>query len=158
MTATSLLGGTYHGFVQSAALWKSAIVLAGATNMFMLWSISVATFRAPIRTGLVAFAIIKFIVFAFWIVGHDSFKFVVYDSLSAMVPVLIFQCLELFCRKVPSIGWIVGGVLVSMFAALVQRTNLSFAGLLNHNDIYHVIQMVGLWLLYRGGRLLQDRA
>jgi hypothetical protein len=42
---------------------------------------------------------------------------------------------------------------VSVLAALVQQSGLTLHRNFNHNDLYHVIQLVALWLLYRGGKL-----
>jgi hypothetical protein len=42
------------------------------------------------------------------------------------------------------------GVSVSVLAAVVQQSGWSLHQHFNHNDLYHVIQAVGVWLLYRG--------
>jgi uncharacterized protein DUF6962 len=42
--------------------------------------------------------------------------------------------------------WMTAFVLVSIAAAVVQQTRIPF-----HNDLYHAIQLAGLWLLYRAG-------
>ena len=39
---------------------------------------------------------------------------------------------------------------------VVQRSGLA-AGLLNHNDICHVLQTAALWPFYRAGLLLRDQ-
>jgi hypothetical protein len=49
-------------------------------------------------------------------------------------------------------------VLVSLVAAIVQARRLAPHRQFNHNDLYHVIQMVALYAFYRGGTLLLDRA
>ncbi len=54
--------------------------------------------------------------------------------------------------------WTAAGVAVSFAAAAVQQSGLALHRHFNHNDLYHVIQMGGLYLLYRGGLLLRDRA
>jgi 4-amino-4-deoxy-L-arabinose transferase-like glycosyltransferase len=41
--------------------------------------------------------------------------------------------------------------------ALVQVLRVGPLGPFNHNDLFHVVQMVGLWLFYRAGRLFRDR-
>lgn len=50
----------------------------------------------------------------------------------------------------PSAGWIVSAVLVSFLAAGIQAAGLAPHPQFNHNDLYHVVQMMGMWLLYRG--------
>lgn len=54
--------------------------------------------------------------------------------------------------------WLKWGVVVTLvaLAALVGRVSLHEH--FNHNDLYHVIQMAGLYCLYRGARLLHGLA
>ncbi len=54
-------------------------------------------------------------------------------------------------------GWLVAGVAVSLVAVLVQVRRVALHRHFNHNDLYHVIQMVALYLFFRGGALLVDR-
>ena len=43
---------------------------------------------------------------------------------------------------------------MSVIAALVQQSDLALHRNFNHNDIYHVIQLAALFLLYRAGTLM----
>ena len=45
--------------------------------------------------------------------------------------------------------WMLAGVAVSAIAAVVQQSGWSLHEHFNHNDLYHVIQGVAIWLLYR---------
>jgi hypothetical protein len=47
-----------------------------------------------------------------------------------------------------------GGMVVSFLAAGVQMSGMTLHRHFNHNDLYHVIQMAGFYLLYRGGGML----
>jgi hypothetical protein len=40
-----------------------------------------------------------------------------------------------------------------VIGAIVQQQRLALHQHFNHNDLYHLIQIAGLWLLYRGGLL-----
>ena len=51
---------------------------------------------------------------------------------------------------------IIAGIGVSILAALVQQSGFDLHRHLNHNDLQHVVQMLAVWLLYRGGTLLRD--
>jgi hypothetical protein len=42
------------------------------------------------------------------------------------------------------------GVAVSVAAAAIQQSGWAFHRYFNHNDLYHVVQAAGVWLLYRG--------
>ena len=50
-----------------------------------------------------------------------------------------------------------GGVLVSFMAAAVQVNGVALHAHFTHNDFYHVIQMGGMYLFYRGVLVLKDR-
>jgi hypothetical protein len=159
----AVVGGSYHGFgpamPESIAdmLWRAALVCTGMTSMFMLCAAVRGSCTPPLSTWLLTLVKFKFLAFAFWIAFHDEYRFVLYDTVSAMVLAIAFQALEYFRAKNPSIGWLAGALLVSVVAALVQASSARF-GPFNHNDVYHVIQMGALWFFYRAGRLLQDRA
>ena len=48
----------------------------------------------------------------------------------------------------------IGSIIVSVIGALVQMSRLTLHEHFNHNDLYHVIQLLALWLLYRAGKLM----
>jgi hypothetical protein len=43
------------------------------------------------------------------------------------------------------------GLLVSLAASCVQVMRITLHENFNHNDLFHVIQMLGMYLMYRGG-------
>ena len=45
---------------------------------------------------------------------------------------------------------------VSALAAAVQASGFSLHQHFNHNDLYHVIQIAAMALLYKGARRLRD--
>jgi hypothetical protein len=53
--------------------------------------------------------------------------------------------------------WLWRGVIVTMVGFLIQLTGFRQGLDFNHNDAFHVTQVVGLYLFYRGAALLQDR-
>jgi hypothetical protein len=53
---------------------------------------------------------------------------------------------------------VLGAIAVSALAALVQYHRVALHQHFNHNDLYHVIQIAGVALFYRGGKLLRDQA
>ena len=56
----------------------------------------------------------------------------------------------------PDDGASAGGVAVSFAGAAAQMSGFALHRHFNHNDLYHVIQMLGLWLLFRGARGLEE--
>jgi hypothetical protein len=52
---------------------------------------------------------------------------------------------------------VLAGIGVSAAAAAVQFHGVALHEHLNHNDLYHLIQLAGMVLFFRGGKLLRDR-
>ena len=82
--------------------------------------------------------------------SHDEFIWVVIDSGSALLFVAVLHTI----KRDAAWRWMVGGVALSVVAVGVQVAQLAPHPQFNHNDLYHVIQIAALWLLYRGARLL----
>jgi hypothetical protein len=53
--------------------------------------------------------------------------------------------------------WFIRAVIVTLVGAIIQQTGFRRGLDFNHNDIFHVIQIGGLYLFFRGARLLKDR-
>lgn len=145
----AFLGGTWHGFVQSDALWKATVLTVGVASFAMLAGSAIATTSGSSRNLLLAFAVVKLIVYSGWMLRRDEFIFVVLDTGVAFAAV---AALHLWRFN----GWLLAGVAVSVLAALVQASGFDLHRHFNHNDLYHVIQIGAMVLLYRGARLLSD--
>ena len=158
----ALIGGTSHGFalyfgdVTKTVIWASTLYAIGFTSFFLLSAVIIATIKNPLRKWLIAVVALKFILFAVWIFSHLEFKYVIYDYVPAMVGVLILQAYGKYRRGDRSAAWIISGILVSFGAAGIQQSGLTLHEHFNHNDLYHVIQMGAVYLLYKGGRLMVD--
>ncbi len=146
-TATgSFFGGTYHGFgpvlhvLTTIVLWKLTV-----------YSIGLASFFLVLGSGrnLLLVALVKLIVYMSWMTAHSDFLWVIIDYGIALLIVAVVQLV----RRGPSTRWVIGSIVVSVIGALVQMSRLRLHEHFNHNDLYHVIQLVALWLLYRGGKL-----
>ncbi|MGB5658271.1 MAG: hypothetical protein WBO54_02225 [Thermoanaerobaculia bacterium] len=158
----ALAGGTSHGFVQQLGdegwqnLWKVTVYAIGAASFLLLAGALVASFSGPWRRLLLLVAFFKLLGYLWWMASHDDFRFVINDYGSTMLLVLLLQIWQWWARRDPSAPWVVGGILVSFGASLIQQSGFALHQHFNHNDIFHVIQLLALWLLYRGGRLLND--
>ena len=158
----ALIGGTSHGFAlyfgtaTREVIWISTLYSIGFSSLFLLSAAIIATIKKPLRDWLIAFTVVKFILFAVWIFSHSEFKYVIYDYVPAMIGVLILQAYGKYSRGDKSAAWIISGILVSFGAAAVQQSGFTLHEHFNNNDLYHVIQMGALFLLYKGGLLLVD--
>jgi 4-amino-4-deoxy-L-arabinose transferase-like glycosyltransferase len=59
-------------------------------------------------------------------------------------------------RKDGTILWLAAGIAVTLMGAAVQRLRLP-QSVLDHNGLYHLIQIVGLYLFYRCALTVHDR-
>ncbi len=149
LAAAAFLGGTWHGFLHSDLLWKATTLSAGVASFGMVvgsaWAVLSATARPLVATAALA----KLLVYSGWMLFHDRFIYVVIDTGIAFV---IVAALHLWKWNGPMLA----GVAVSILAGLVQASGFRLHEHFNHNDLYHVIQIAALALLYRGARRLTD--
>lgn len=150
-------GGTYHGFIQhlnvspSYALWKITLYSIGVSTLCMLSGMILAALKGRTRNIFLALAILQFLVFAILIGRNNDYKYVIHDYVPAMAVILALCILRL---NRPYAIWIIAGILVSFAAAGIQLSGFTLHKHFNHNDLYHVVQMLAMYLLYRGGKLL----
>lgn len=145
----ALLGGTWHGFVQSNLLWKATLLSVGVASFGMVAGSACAALPKMQRQMLIVLAAMKLALFSAWMLFHDEFIFVVVDTGVAFAVVALLHLWKLN-------GWILAGVAVSVVAALAQASGFALHQHFNHNDLYHVIQIAAMALLYRGARTLAD--
>jgi hypothetical protein len=161
LAAAAFSGGTHHGLAEHlgpgllAVTWKITLYAIGTVSLALSCAATMAAFRGRLRGVLVALAVAKFVIYIAWVVQHDAFIYAILDYAPALLYVLMLQAWA-WSRHEESGPWIVAGVLVSFAAAGVQQSGFALHRHFNHNDVYHVIQMAGVYLLYRGGRLLRS--
>jgi len=163
MTAVAaLLGGTYHGFIAwvpgagGRAMWKATLLATGIGSACLLAAAVIAATAGPLRQALVAVVVLKLAVFAWTSATRDSFVLVIADYGTALVAVLLAAWFIRPSGLTPAAWWITAAVAVAAVAGAIQAARLAPHVHFNHNDLFHVVQMVSLYLLYRGGLLLRD--
>ena len=164
LAVSAFLGGAHHGFasVMSRAVydlsWKVTVLAIGLFSFGMMAGSILATARGTVRTVLLAFAGIQLAAYTAWMLGHDEYRYVVLDSAIAMLMLLLLHGWSAAVRRDEASFWVLAAIAVSAAAALVQYHRVTLHEHFNHNDLYHVIQIAGVALFYRGGKLLRDRA
>jgi len=164
LTIAAAVGGTYHGAAAlvsplvSEILWRVTIYSIGLADASILAALVFA--RAPVRwhRALLGLLALKLALFVAWTIADDTFATVIYDYAPSLVVVLVVALSGFVRTRSPGSGWIAAGIVVSFAAAAVQLGGRGFHRHFNENDLYHVVQMVAMILLYRGGRELRDRA
>ena len=147
-------GGTVHGFQHVMArgvtnlLWlatlESLIVAAfavvSAAIVLLGWGRTktfAATFAAAVAFGSYGLWVVKNPVFLAAIAAYG-------------VAFAVLLAVRLRVRPLDRGGrFLIAGIVVSVVAAAIQQSGLSLHRHFNHNDLYHVVQAVGVWLLYR---------
>jgi hypothetical protein len=157
----AVAGGSAHGFAPRLGatalqgLWLVTYYTVGLANMFLLCGAIVAVARGGLRYALFALALVRFAAFVVFVTAHQDFRYVVYDyalTLAALAAIglLLFR---------DSAGpLMLAAVAVSALSAVVQRMPWALPPL-NHNDLFHLVQMIGLILFYLTARARpSDRA
>lgn len=159
----SLAGGTFHGFsmlFSQAALdelWKVTVYAIGLASFFLLTGTFSACIQPPVRRFVILIPYVQLIAYVLWMATHDDFRAAIYDYAFTNLSIGALQIYGGISRRAVSAPWLIGGVLVSFLAAGAQVNEIALHRHFNHNDLYHVIQMVGMYLFYRGALTLTDR-
>lgn len=163
MTAVAaFVGGTYHGFIEwmpgpaGRALWKATLVATGVGSASLLAAAVTAATAGPLRQALVALVLVKLAVYVWTIASKDAFVLVIADYGTALVAVLLAAWFLRPTGLTPAAWWLTAGVAVAVVAGVIQWAHVAPHVHFNHNDLFHVVQMASLYLLYRGGLLLRD--
>ena len=156
-------GGTSHGFaaylggVEEGWVWKVTVFSTGLSSAAMLAAAVIARLAGAARVAMLGLVVAKLAAYLAWMSVPDDFLFVILDYAPSMAAVVALLALPGRRAPLPGAAWVAAGVAVSFAGAAVQQSGFSLHQHLNHNDIFHLIQMAGIYLLYRGGMLLRDR-
>ena len=140
-------GGTVHGFrlmmppTLTAGLWVltlEALLVAGLL-------IIAATHRPVLKPAAAVYA-----GYAVWVAAHPKFIFAIIGYGAALPVLVAVHWRAWIAERTRASMWILLGVAMSVVAAVVQQSGWAPHPHFNHNDLYHVIQAVAIWFLYRG--------
>ena len=156
----TLAGATIHAIRHTSLvswvplLWRITGLAVGTSVMAMLaatfYHILPADYADLLRWTVLGLSII----YAAWIWRDYRFRNVMVFYSISMAFILGAMALNYVSTGSPGAKLIVVGILISFGAAAVQRSGFKLARHFNHNDIYHVIQLIGLYFFYKGALLL----
>jgi hypothetical protein len=158
----ALVGAFAHGTdpARRSALrerfWRGALYVTGLVSAACVASVAFVAARGNIRMAIIAFAAIKLVVYEREVARRPEFRIAAVDYGVALAIVLVGATSGMLRGRAPGMSWLIAGVLVSLVAGVVQARKLAPHRWFNHNDLYHVIQMIALYTFYRGGALLVD--
>jgi hypothetical protein len=159
-----LLGGTGHGFalyMSSSAMsmiWKFAFFAAGLSMAAFVagtvtGSVSARGWRSVFH-GLNALGLLTFATLV--AISDDNFLLVIIVTVVSLGFIALIQGWVFVTQKSKSAKWMIAGVLIYFLSAAIQQSGFDLHLYFNHNDLYHVVLIVGLYLLFRGAEQLQD--
>jgi hypothetical protein len=156
----TLAGATIHAIRHTSLvrwvpqLWRITGIAVGTSVMAMLaatfYIILPADYADTLRWTVLGLTMI----YAGYIWRDYRFRNVMIFYSIFMAFILGAMALNYVSTGSPGAKLIVVGILISFGAAGVQRSGFKLARHFNHNDIYHVIQLVGLYFFYKGALLL----
>jgi len=156
----TLAGATIHATRHTALvrwvplLWRITSIAVGTSVTAMLAGTFYHLFPADDADILRWTVLGLSLVYASWIWRDYRFRNVVVFYSVVMAFILGAMGLSYVTQGSPGAKLIAVGILISFAAAAVQRSGFRLARHFNHNDIYHVIQLIGLYFFYRGALLL----
>ena len=157
VAAGSIIGALFHGFSPHFSkltrewIWKGALTCMGFTTFFLMMAgvsavMSYDSYRITMWVAVIGLVLYGWQTVKFAGFGH-SVKFI------AVGMIFIFTAFAThYWRQAhPGSGYLFAGVLLTVASGGLWATGWSIHKQFNHNDLFHVIQMVCLWLLYQGG-------
>jgi hypothetical protein len=160
--AAAFLGGTVHGFFPDTAstqyrvLWPATLIAVGLTAM-SAWMIGARLgLSRNIARFVRLFAALDFAVYSLLVLFvTQGFAPVVINYLPAALFLLVVFFSLHRRRKTPDLLAGIYGLLLTFVAAAVWAGGFTVHPLyLSHNALYHVIQAIALFLIFRAARSL----
>jgi hypothetical protein len=153
----ALIGGIDHGFVEAQGPSRYFIqcsnwILLGAMTFLLLMTTAVQFF--PRREPLfLALGLVQLSAYSILVLLFDSYLVVILNY----APVMLFLLAMSFIGLRDGTGsWtMIAGILIILAASAVQALGIDAFSPLDRNGLYHVISMVGVLVLYLGGRKLR---
>lgn len=160
-TSAAWNGAIFHGLAGSmspamlAVFWKLVVWSVGAVAFCIIAGSAAATLPRRAAQVVTVLAGIQFLFYVIWMMTHDDFKYVVNNYAPALIIAAVLHAIA-YRRNPAAAKLIWAAIFVSVVAAGVQGSTLDLHRHFNHNDLYHVIQMLGQYLFYRGAVILID--
>jgi hypothetical protein len=161
---SALFGAVTHGVdprtdaAVRKRFWRLALYATGLIGAATVASVAFFVVpRGAVRNAILIVAGVKLLAFWVAVTRRPEFRLAAGDNAGALAVLLaaaIYVWVRFDARAAP---WLVAGILVSLVAGVIQARRVGVHRHFNHNDVFHVVQMVALYLFFRGGVLLVDR-
>ena len=157
----AVLGGTSHGYAPvldkqtHGIVWRLTYVTVGVANFCILYGAARAALPRHVLRGALALLLLRLLAVATALVLLAQLRHVIYDYTITLAGLIGLAAVR-GGRGQPGAGWVMAGVAVSLAGALFQVGRIGQGRVFNHNDVFHVLQAIGIALYARGGRDLGD--
>ena len=158
----ALLGAISHGIghhfspMVKKIIWKMTVLSIGISCYFVLSASFSHVFPNSTVRWLKWIPLILLVIYCATIIKDDRFSIVILFYLPTMIFVLLMMMYSQFVLGFSGSGWISLGMLIGFLAAGVQMSGYDLHKHFNHNDLYHVIQMAGIYCIHKGTVLIRD--
>lgn len=157
----ALIGGIDHGFFEPSGqpryfIQRADWVVLGAMTFCLLAATSKQFFAPRVQRILLAIGAIQFVANIIVVLRVDSFLAVGLNYAPVMILLLGMNAIGL---KSGAGSWpTAAGILVLFAATGIQAEGIDRFSPLDHNGLYHLISMIGVFFLYLGGRRMKTYA
>lgn len=161
LTAASLSGGILHGFFNSPArqlhmlFWDASLIAIGGTALscFNIAADLLPTLKKHARAILLISGLAFAVYTCYVLTGYRTFLTAIAFYLPATVLLLIAIARLHKTEKSSTTLQGISGLVLTFVAAAVQQLQFYVEPyLLNHNTIYHLVQGLALFLLFKFSR------
>lgn len=163
LAIASFLGGTAHGFkpalskVTHAIIWRTTLATIGVTSATMVIGLTIARMTGILQTAIIAATSVLLVGYLILISFKDEFFYAIIGYTPSIIFVLIVEIMTLFGNN-PSIEktsavWNLTAVIVSVISTTIQAKKIGISKNFNHNDLFHIVQMIGMYCFFRAGML-----
>lgn len=161
----AFLGGTSHGFINYlsdaalSAIWTGTLATVGLSMALAVAGTIISNVSLPAwRMFLHGLNVIGLLIYTAWVSRHGGYLAVIIVTVASLGLIAMLQLKSLVTEQSTTARLIVAGVLLSFLSAAIQRSGFALHQHFNHNDLYHTVQLLGLYFLYRGVSQLRDQA
>ena len=132
-------------------IWMLTLIFFGTTGLFLACSAATFYINETGKFGLMLGSAILVIKYVLGLNKNDTFHHAIKFYVTLIILALIGFIPAFFSLGYTGALQIVIGLLVNLSAAGVQASGLTLHKHFNHNDLFYVIQVLGMILIYRGG-------
>ncbi len=158
----SFLGAVSHGIGPHLSepirdwIWKATTVSIGVVSFFFILAGLYHAFPFATLRWLRWLPAVALLAYTLIILRDPRFINVVKFYAPSLVLVLLIMSYSAWSSSAPGASRIAIGIVISFIAAGVLISGWDLHKNFNHNDLYHVIQLIGMYQIYRGALFLTD--